>query len=352
MDSINYTSKDDSVLDFIVNPKKRVHRHLWVLLLLGILIFGNAMFIPKDMDKNIMYVVSGLYLSCIILLYVNLFVLVPKFLFNSKFGKYLLSVFLIIIIGFLMATFVVKHFSLNTEEVNRNGILNIFISFSVMFGSFIASSTAIKLLQRWIMANSRMHELEKNRMEAELEQLKNQITPHFLFNTLNNTNVLINTDPEKASQTVMMLNNLLRYQLYDSTREKIFLSSDIRFLTDFLNLEKIRHDRFEFTITTQGNTTDLLLPPLLFIPFVENAVKHSAGDKNGSYIHLGFMVKENVLTFQCVNSKPEKMKKKEEAGGLGLVNIRRRLDLLYAGNYELDIHETENNYQVNLIVRL
>jgi LytS/YehU family sensor histidine kinase len=244
------------------------------------------------------------------------------------------------------------HEEIADEVLNTMNIIKAFLSFFFLFGSFLAASTAIKLFQRWIMDNFRIHELERNTMEAELEQLKNQITPHFLFNTLNNMNVLIQTEPEKASQTVMMLSDLLRYQLYDSTRAKVFLSSDIRFLTDFLNLEKIRRDKFEFTVATQGEINNLLLPPLLFIPFVENAVKHSQGGKKTSCIHLKFTIIDGELGFICINSMPEKGSEKEYVGGLGLANIRRRLDLLFGEKYQLNIHEKKNSYRVYLNIVL
>ncbi|MDR1339971.1 MAG: histidine kinase [Prevotellaceae bacterium] len=356
MDTANYL-KDNLLLDFIVNPGKRIYRHILLFSVLGLLILGNANAMPDNIDRHILYLVAGLYLCCIVVLYVNLYVLVPRLLFNNKYGKYFLSILSIIAVSFLMlAGSVGLFFSLHThlsediEEINMLSILDGFLSYFIVFGSFIASSTAIKLFQRRIMDNQRIYELEKNTMTAEMEQLKNQITPHFLFNTLNNTSVLINTDPEKASQTVMMLSDLLRYQLYDSVRETVLLSSDIRFLTDFLNLEKIRRDNFEFFIETEG-LTDLLIPPLMFIPFVENAVKHSAGSKISSCVHLKFSVKERELSFVCINSKPENPQQ-EKQGGLGLANIRRRLDLLYQGNYELTIQDKKNTYRVKLNIGL
>jgi LytS/YehU family sensor histidine kinase len=129
-------------------------------------------------------------------------------------------------------------------------------------------------------------------MQSELELLKNQITPHFLFNTLNNTHVLINTDPEKVSDAVMTLSDLLRYQLYESMQEQVLLSSDIRFLKDFLDLEKIRRNHFEYTVTLHGHS-HLLIPPLLFILFVENAVKHSASGNRETFVNLEFAVGKN-----------------------------------------------------------
>lgn len=356
MSSTNYISKDNPLLDFIVNPRKRIYRHLLLFLFLGILIAFNAINIPKDMDKQILYILAGFYVFCMAVLYVNLYVLIPKLLFKNKYGSYFLSVLLTIVFVFLIVMAFTQLFSLHeyaeAEEVNTQSILSGFFTFFILFGSFIVSSTTIKLFQRWIIDTSHMRELEKNTMDAELEQLKNQITPHFLFNTLNNTNVLIQTEPQKASQTIMMLSDLLRYQLYDSTREKILLLSDIRFLSNFLNLEKIRRDKFEFAIVTEGDISNLLIPPLLFIPFVENAVKHSEGAKNGACIHLKLTLTVNRLDFVCINSKLEKGNESENRGGLGLANVRRRLDLLFGGKYHLDIHEKKDSYRVNLNIIL
>jgi LytS/YehU family sensor histidine kinase len=221
------------------------------------------------------------------------------------------------------------------------------------FGTLTAASTAIKLFQCWIKDKLRILELEKNTMqsELELELLKNQITPHFLLNTLNNTNVLINTEPEKASDVVITLSDLLRYQLYESTRENVFLSSDIRFLKDFLDLEKIRRNQFEYVITVNGNS-NILVPPLPFIPFVENAVKHSAGCKREAFVKLDFMADEKELDFVCINSKPVNSVHANGSGGLGLANIRRRLGLLYEGRATLRIDKTNDIYKVSLNIKL
>jgi LytS/YehU family sensor histidine kinase len=227
-----------------------------------------------------------------------------------------------------------------------------YLSFIFLYGSFLGTSTAIKLFQRWIIDKSRIYELENSTIQSELEQLKNQITPHFLFNMLNNTNVLINTEPETASRVVLMLSDLLRYQLYDSSRPAVLLSSDIRFLTDFLELEKIRRDRFEFSISDSSGIPNLLVPPMLFIPFVENAVKHSAGGTCSSYVHVTFRTAGNVLYFSCINSIPAIPCSSKTAGGIGLANIKRRLELLYGADFSLKMNEKKNIYHVNLQLKL
>jgi LytS/YehU family sensor histidine kinase len=182
--------------------------------------------------------------------------------------------------------------------------------------------------------------------------LKKQINPHFLFNTLNNANVLTQKDPEKASQVLMKLSDLLRYQLYDSARNKVFLTSDIHFLEDFLNLEKIRRDNFDFSITLNGELQGVEVAPLLFITFVENAVKHNIDAENSSYVYLFFSVIDDELNFHCINSKPHIRVAKSKNGGLGLTNVMRRLELLYPGRHELKVTDTLETFNVHLTIKI
>ena len=126
----------------------------------------------------------------------------------------------------------------------------------------------------------------------------------------------------------------------------------IHFLNDYLNLEKVRRDHFDYNITEEGNIDGIQLPALLFIPFVENAVKHNFDSEHPSYVHLFFKVDDNQLEFLCENSKPAIATGKSRVGGIGLTNIRRRLELLYIGRYLLEVSETANKYVVNLKLNL
>jgi LytS/YehU family sensor histidine kinase len=164
--------------------------------------------------------------------------------------------------------------------------------------------------------------------------------------------VLAQKDPEKASQVLTKLSDLLRYQLYDSTRSKVLLTADIHFLTDFLNLEKVRRDHFEFIVSKEGEISGLQVPPLLFITFVENAVKHNVDADNPSYVHVYFEVNNDALYFKCINSKPQQQPVKKGAGGLGLSNVRRTLELLYPDKHRLSIEDKTDNYSVSLKIRL
>jgi len=232
------------------------------------------------------------------------------------------------------------------------------IEFSLMHFIYVGAVCAVllgavlglKVFKKWINDVQRMNELHQTNLKTELEQLKSQVNPHFLFNTLNNLLVLTKTDAEKASQVLLGLSDLLRYQLYDSAREKIFLTKDIAFIQNLLALEKIRKNDFDYEIHTAGNVDNVNLPPFLFIPFVENAVKHGASTVGHSYLTLNFRIKEKQLHFTSENSKPPV--KKNSTGGLGLKNIYRRLELLYPGNHTLEINDEADKYIVNLIIPL
>ena len=192
---------------------------------------------------------------------------------------------------------------------------------------------------------------QNERRKSELDVLQSQINPHFLFNMLNNANVLIKRNPEEASKVLFKLEDLLRYQINDSSRERVALASDIRFLNDYLNLEKIRRDHFQFTMEQEGDIDSIWIQPLLFIPFVENAVKHSFDSEHPSSVHLSFKVEENQLEFRCENTMPA-VAVSNKVGGIGLANIQRRLGLLYPDCYELEQIENENRYMVTLCITL
>ncbi|WP_247651661.1 sensor histidine kinase [Chitinophaga eiseniae] len=271
-----------------------------------------------------------------------MYVLVPKLLFRNRNIAYCLSV-----LGILVVVAICGYFF---NPFNKENGLNIPL-FSFLTVLLLAASASIKLFQKGMMDKQLIYELEQSKTYAELEQLKNQINPHFLFNMLNNANVLTKKDPEKASQVLMKLSDLLRYQLYDSARDRVLLTSDIRFLEDFLNLEKVRRDSFDFLISKEGDLSGVQIPPLLFISFVENAVKHNNDATRSSYVNLYFDVRNDELFFKCINSKPM-LKSVNNTGGLGLTNVKRRLELLFPATHRLNIEDDSERYCVTLTIKL
>jgi sensor histidine kinase YesM len=341
--------RNNPFLQFLVVPRWRWGRHVVFLFLVTWVVYNAE---PHYAAPWAFYTKL---VGCFVLLfpfYINLYWLVPRFLFRNRYVYYAAAVVLLAGLTWLLG--IAKHrwmdaYRISPHEMRENADFLTLLAFAVLL---LLPSTAIRLFQRTILDNQRIAELEKTSIQSELTQLKNQINPHFLFNMLNNVNVLTQQDPEKASQVLHKLSDLLRYQLYDSSRENVLLTADIHFLTDFLNLEKIRRDNFDFLVSKEGEISNIQIPPHLFITFIENAVKHNVDPERRSYVYVYFTVQTNELSFKCVNSKPDQAIVKNGAGGLGLANARRTLELLYPGRHRLDINDLPAIYSVNLTIQL
>jgi len=286
-----------------------------------------------------------------------MYVFVPKYLFKGRYFTYIFSLVAVITATYL----VVKLINITYFEPYRIYHRKVFSSFfreilaaTNILTVLVFSSTSIKLFQQWARDTQRINELEKNSMQLELKELKNQINPHFLFNMLNNVNVLVRKDPDKASMTILKLSDFLRYQLYDNNQDSVLLLSEIQFLNDFMELEKMRRDDFSFNLSIENKSdnedllSQLVLPPNLFIPFIENAIKHSTDLDNHSEAAIVFQIHNTELVFISYNTKPEEPIEESQKGGLGLANVKRRLELLYGNNFTLKIEDTDKNYTATL----
>ncbi len=335
------------VLQCFISSKYRFFRHLLLIIFSLLVLYYSE---PEYSEPTETYSRLVTFFLILILAYTNMYFLVPKFLFKNKYIIYglfvLIGIFLISLVLKITAD-IFKPYLLPHQDDNFG-----FLQISFVIIIIISASAAIKLFQQWMQDSQRITELEQAKTNAELEQLKNQINPHFLFNMLNNANVLTKKDPEKASQVLMKLSDLLRYQLYDSARDNVLLTSDIHFLEDFLNLEKVRRDNFDFVISKEGNLSGVQIPPLLFISFVENAVKHNNDSAKSSYVNLFFEISNSELFFKCVNSKPILKAVNTTSGGLGLANIKRRLELLFPLSHTIKIEDSPETYSVTLSIKL
>ena len=325
------------VFQFLIGSKFRLYRQLLLICSISLVLYNSS---PEVTQPGLTLVLF------LLLFYTNIYLLVPKLLFKNKYALYCLSVLGVVLLSVKIYVIGCYLFGL---DANTEG-LNIPLFYTLIL-VLIAASSSIKVFQKWMVDKQLIYELENSKTAAELEQLKNQINPHFLFNMLNNANVLTKDDPEKASEVLMKLSDLLRYQLYDSARDKVLLTADIHFLEDFLNLEKVRRDNFDFVISKEGDLSGVQVPPLLFISFVENAVKHNNDSSKPSFVKLFFDVRNNELFFRCINSKPI-LKAVSKSGGLGLTNIKRRLELLFPLSHSLKIEDNPETYSVTLTLTL
>jgi len=189
--------------------------------------------------------------------------------------------------------------------------------------------------------------------EYQLRTLQHQFTPHFMFNVLNHIHVLMESDIEIASSLLIKYSEILRYQLYNGEKESVNLKEEIQFLKDFIAVEKLRWDD-KVTVTTEWKVEDenIEIPSLLFITFIENAFKHvSRSNLEKGFVYLNFEQKGGHIDFDIKNSK-SLIEKRKNYSGLGLKNIKERLQILYHNKHELSIEETNSVFHVKLILHL
>lgn len=356
MDNCTNDIRNKQVINFIISDRYRVLRH--IVFLTGLML--------SLLDTHIVNEFTGIYkylcLICIYvvyvtLFYVNMYVLVPLFFFDARYILYLLLLIILILGGIGLIWYVLNYYFEVPRIPYAKGrtIVNSFYGGTMVSIPAILTTTTVKLFQRWTMDNRRISELNDLTLRMELNGLRNQINPHFLFNMLNNVKALIRTDPQTARVVLVKFSEFLRYQLYENDEEKTTLSAEIKFLSNFLSLETIRRDNLSVSLSKEpDNATvdNVLIPPNLFTTFVENAVKYSVNVTGAqAFINIHVSVTNQRLHFRCSNSRSaDSPARKGKSGGLGLANISRRLELLYRDNYMLDIKFTDTVYTVDLII--
>ena len=209
----------------------------------------------------------------------------------------------------------------------------------------------IKLYFKQRGDRKRLEQLEKENLEQQLEYLKYQINPHFLMNTLNNIHALVDIDPEKSKQTILELSKMMRFVLYEGNKQVVPLDREIAFLQNYIQLMKLRYtDKVKITVDVPKNLPNKEVPPLMFITFVENAFKHGVSYRQASFIDIAISIGEDKLVFDCRNSRIPK--EDDKHGGVGLANVKKRLELIYGNRYALDIKDEQDTYTVKLSLPL
>lgn len=191
--------------------------------------------------------------------------------------------------------------------------------------------------------------IDQRNLEQQMEYLKYQVNPHFFMNTLNNIHALVDIDPERAKTTIVELSKMMRHILYEGSKKLIPLTREVEFLNLYVQLMRLRYTRkVHINVDVPPQLPELKLPPLMLIIFVENAFKHGISYREESFVDIKVRVENKRLLFSCSNSKPTQIQRTNEKGGMGLQNVRQRLELLYDDDYTLDISDSEKTYEVKL----
>ena len=215
----------------------------------------------------------------------------------------------------------------------------------------LGMNLGVKLYFKQRSDQKHLAQLERQNLEQQLEYLKYQINPHFFMNTLNNIHALVDIDPEKAKSTILELSKMMRFMLYEGNKSVVPLEREISFLQNYITLMKLRYtDKVRISVDIPASLPNKEVPPLMFITFVENAFKHGVSYRQESFIDIAMGIDSDRLTFTCVNSRIPK--EEDKHGGVGLANVRQRLDLIYGQNYQLDIRDEQASYTVKLTLPL
>jgi two-component system, LytTR family, sensor kinase len=229
--------------------------------------------------------------------------------------------------------------------------------FYLQYALSIGVSTSIAAVQKWQTEDGVRRQLEEQKINSELSYLKAQINPHFFFNTLNNIYSLINFDVEEAKKALLKLSRMMRYVLYETEKDKTLLSSEINFVNDYISLMQMRvSEKMKMDISIEEKFEDVVIAPMLFLPFIENCFKHGISGSRESFIQVHLHVNGKQLTLRTTNKIISKNQASPETNqsGIGMSNTIRRLSLLYKQKHSLHIDNSnpENEYRLLLTIDL
>lgn len=287
--------------------------------------------------------------------YFNILFLFKKYLTD---GRLWIHFSILVITAALLTpikTIILFFLSPSDPVYQANIIDNQFYTFLSLF-LVGASATIYRVLQEWLIQQGEKKELESQNLQSELKLLKSQMNPHFLFNTLNSLYALTLKKSEQAPEIVLKLSEMMRYMLYECNEKEVFLEKEINYMQNYLELEKLRHgSKMNINLTINGTVNNQKIAPLLLMPFIENSFKHGINNQlTTGYVNLIINLDGDYLKMELVNSKAPSMPKvrDKKSGGIGLANVKRRLQILYPKTHTLLIEESPLDYKIHLSLQL
>jgi len=318
------------------------------------------------------------YLTIFIL---NVYLLIPKYLFNKNYKLYI-SLSILTIIFVLSSSITLQKFlkpsntlsmppmeigpGMPPMELGNNmpapmgyrapqtpmekSLFMVIVDNLIIAFLVFAAGTTIKLMTRWLNEEEKRKDVEKEQLKTELALLRHQVSPHFFMNTLNNIHALIDINSDTAKDAVIRLSTLMRYLLYETSQGQTSLQKEIDFIESYIILMKLRFSKkVKITLDIQKNLPTLHIPPMLFITFIENAFKHGVSYQNDSFVIFKLQLIDNQIICKIKNSKNKQVENYNKSySGIGLTNIRKSLNLLFENDYYLNITENEKEFEVDL----
>ncbi len=302
--------------------------------------------------SNIVTVTLGMFLA-----YFHVYFLLPKLLFQKKILTYIFSFLIALAVFYVVRTelifiFINENVWPESQTPQMAYAFNHILAVCLIGIYDVGLASAIKLTTGWIVDRDRMANLESMQLKTELQFLKAQIQPHFFFNTLNNLYALTLEKSSQASEVVLKLSKIMEYVLYDAKETRTTLIKEIKYIQNYIDLEKLRYlDNSSVQMDLKGNLDDCQVPPLLFLPFIENCFKHGVKGGDKLNVYISFEVEDNVLKFYAKNNFSSELLDKKNHG-IGNKNVLRRLELLFKDKYTYQSKIENNNYIIELTIEL
>lgn len=331
-----------------------MHTLVWVLLLVIPYVSTDQVFNSLDLTSDVKYLLLCLVLSTVLIgtFYFNYFFLIRRYLLAKKYWLYFFFLLLAIATVLVLSGVIFFLSDFNPETLSKTNptiekiIPVIIINAISLWLLSIASSILLAVYNR-------LKQTEKEKLSAQIASLKSQINPHFLFNTLNNIYAIaIDTSP-KAADMVDKLSEMMRYTMKDTQQDLVFLEDEINYISNFIELQKMRLDRsVKLEYYAPEYIPALQIAPMLLIPFVENAFKHGVNSEQKSYIRIETTMNKSEFQLRVINNKVNVQKDISERSGLGIENTKHRLNLIYPSKHLLVINDTEKEFSVSLHINL
>ncbi len=349
----------------------------WALLFTSPLLFGRF---EESIDWQHIFNVWLNYLPLLVVFFINRYLLLPKLFFKGKKASYFIST--TTLIGIITLSLFLFHLNttpqkrvpprernsveihqkqpseafLNSEEPpmpprqNKPDSIPPFANFLILAILLVGFDAGLQISMRWADLEKEKFKLQKENVENQLAFLKNQVSPHFFMNTLNNIHALVDIDSEASKNAIIKLSKLMRHLLYDSDEKTTPIKKEVEFIKSYVELMKLRFsDKVKITVEIPSEIPEKSIPPLLFTSLLENAFKHGISYNKNSFITIKLKFSEN-LHFEIENSNYSKVT--EETSGIGIENTKKRIALLFNNDFDFTISENKEIYKVNLTIPL
>lgn len=332
-----------------------VHSIFWLILFAFLVI--NIGFSSGKRSLHELVVEFGYYsVFNVSIFYINYTLLIPPLIKNKKkYGLYIGSIALLILAMSIIKTTVAtlnSEIILNYTQTGKKesiSLMQYILATIFTSGFFIVSSCLIKFAIDWFANDRIQRNLEGEKKEMELQFLKSQLNPHFLFNSLNNIYSLAYQKSDKTADAILKLSEIMRYMIYESNDNTVSLSKEVEYLKSYVELQKLRFkDSAYVNFNIEGDINDQQVVPLMLISFVENAFKHGVANDPNDPIKINLIANQKILHFSITNKKNKY--NKDEMGGIGLSNVERRLQLIYPDRYKLNIVNSGTHYTSELML--